>query len=103
MTIVDHLLLHILVHILLYPPPLYHLPSSTCGNGCGKYCLDLTASVLEWNESPPLERDKSTRGVESVLGRDSGTAGVGVTPDAALTEKREDINILLAIENSEYR
>ena len=61
-------------------------------------------SVLEWRESP-LERVESTRSLlalESILGRDSGTGGVGTTPDAALTEKREDIDILLAIENLEY-
>ena len=80
-------------------------PSRTCGNGCGECGLDLAESVLERRESP-LERVESTRGLlplESVLGRDSGTGGVGVTPDAALTEKREDIDILLAIENREYR
>ena len=40
--------------------------------------------------------------LESVLGRDSG-GGVGAAPDAALTENREDIDILPAIENREYR
>jgi len=62
--------------------------------------------VLERNESPPLERGESTRcllPLESVLGRDSGTGGVGATPDTALTDNREDIDILLAIENPEYR
>ena len=50
--------------------------------------------VLERNESPPLERGDSTRSLlplESVLGRDSGTGGVGATPDAALTDNREDL------------
>jgi len=81
---------------------LYH---RTCGNGHGECGLDLAEFVLERRESP-LERVESTRSLlalESILGRDSGTGGVGTTTDAALTEKREDIDILLAIENLEYR
>ena len=79
-------------------------PSRTCSNG--ECCLDLAESVLERNESPPLEHVESPPDLltpKSVLGRDSGTGGVGVTPEAALTENREDIDTLLAIENLEYR
>ena len=81
-------------------------PSSTCGNGCGECCLNLAESVLDRNESSPIERVESTRvllPLESIPGRDSGTGGVGTTPDAALTKNREDIDISLVIENLEYR
>lgn len=89
--------------------------SNTCGNGCGECGLDLVESVLERNDSPPLDRVESTRCLlpfefESILGLDSGTGGVGVTPDAAplplapvLTENLDDMDILLAMENLEYR
>ena len=90
-----------------YPPPSYYLPLEPEVTGAAKeYDLNFAESVLERNESPLLERVESTRGLlllESVLGRDSGTGGVGATPDAAFTENREDINIFLAIENLEYR
>jgi hypothetical protein len=39
--------------------------------------------------------------LESILRSDSGNSGIGVTPDAVLTENQEGIVILLTIENRE--
>ena len=67
-------------------------PSNTCGNG--ECSLDFAESVLGRKDSALL-----------VLALDSGTGGVGVTPDAGLlAENRYDmVDTSLVVENLEYR
>ena len=87
------------------PPPLYYLPLTPAVMDAANAVLTLLNLFLT-RTNPPLERIEYTcclLPLESILGRDSGTGGVGITPDAALTENWEDIVILLTIKNLEYR
>jgi len=64
---------------------------------------DLAELALDRNASHPLERVESTHcllPLESTLGRESGNSGIGITPDATLTENQEGAVILLAIRAS---